>query len=248
CQGFSSAGKGLNFSDPRSKLFFEFLRLKKTLNAKYFLLENVKMKKEWENIITNLMGVEPIRINSADFSAQNRIRLYWTNIPFNPFIKKDQSVIRDVIPTVLKNKYIIHPRRKVIVLPHKKSRKTVGYIGTPAQACKIYSIDEKGVTLCATGGGLGGKTGLYAIPLSLIEIYPKDAKIFTFYAYKSRECCVIAKPPPDMCEKLQTIPLDYTAGLSDNQRYLLIGNGWTIKVIEHLLKSLKKEFNRSLMK
>lgn len=81
CQGFSFAGKGLNFDDPRSKLFFEFEDIVKHYNPKYFMLENVKMKKDSEGVITERMGVEPIEINSALVSAQNRVRLYWTNIP-----------------------------------------------------------------------------------------------------------------------------------------------------------------------
>jgi site-specific DNA-cytosine methylase len=81
CQGFSFAGKGLNFEDPRSKLFFEFMRLKNETQPKYFLLENVVMKKEHEKVISELLGVEPILINSNLVSGQNRKRLYWTNIP-----------------------------------------------------------------------------------------------------------------------------------------------------------------------
>lgn len=81
CQGFSFAGKGLNFEDPRSKLFFEFVRLKNETQPKYFLLENVVMKKEHEKVISEFLGVEPILINSNLVSAQNRKRLYWTNIP-----------------------------------------------------------------------------------------------------------------------------------------------------------------------
>lgn len=81
CQGFSFAGKQLNFDDPRSALFFEYVRLLKECKPKYFLLENVKMKKEYENIISDLLGVKPIKINSSLVSAQNRVRLYWTNIP-----------------------------------------------------------------------------------------------------------------------------------------------------------------------
>ena len=80
CQGFSFAGKQLNFNDPRSRLFFEFVRLKKELNPKYFLMENVRMKKDYQNIISDLLGVQPVLINSALVSAQNRVRLYWTNI------------------------------------------------------------------------------------------------------------------------------------------------------------------------
>jgi DNA (cytosine-5)-methyltransferase 3A len=85
CQGFSFAGKQLAFDDPRSKLFFEFVRLKNECNPTYFMLENVKMKKEFELIISKYMGVAPIEINSALLSAQNRVRLYWTNIANEPY-------------------------------------------------------------------------------------------------------------------------------------------------------------------
>ncbi len=81
CQGFSFAGKQLNFEDPRSKLFFEFVRLIEECKPVYFFLENVKMKKEYEAVITQHLGVDPIEINSALVSAQNRPRIYWTNIP-----------------------------------------------------------------------------------------------------------------------------------------------------------------------
>lgn len=81
CQGFSFAGKKLNFEDPRSILFFEFVRLLDECKPKYFLLENVKMKKEWQDVISDLLGVQPMRINSSKFTAAKRDRLYWTNIP-----------------------------------------------------------------------------------------------------------------------------------------------------------------------
>jgi DNA-cytosine methyltransferase len=97
CQGFSFAGKQLNFEDPRSALFFEFVRLVKELKPKYFLLENVKMKKESQDIISKYMGVEPIEINSSLVSAQTRKRLYWTNIP-NVSQPEDKGVVlRDII-------------------------------------------------------------------------------------------------------------------------------------------------------
>jgi DNA (cytosine-5)-methyltransferase 3A len=85
CQGFSFAGKGLNFEDPRSKLFFEFVRLVKEIKPKYFFLENVKMKKEHELVISNYLGIAPININSALLSAQTRNRLYWCNIAAEPY-------------------------------------------------------------------------------------------------------------------------------------------------------------------
>lgn len=119
CQGFSFAGKQLAFNDPRSKLFFEFVRLKEELNPKYFLLENVRMAKEHENVITRFMGVEPIYINSALLSAQSRPRVYWTNINAHPSglfgdLKclipqpKDKGVLlRDILETDVPEKYYL---------------------------------------------------------------------------------------------------------------------------------------------
>lgn len=85
CQGFSSAGKQLNFDDPRSKLFFEFIEVLKNYRPKHFLLENVVMKSEWRDIISELIGVKPVKINSKLVSAQSRSRLYWTNINITEF-------------------------------------------------------------------------------------------------------------------------------------------------------------------
>lgn len=119
CQGFSFAGKQLAFDDPRSKLFFEFVRLKNECNPTYFMLENVKMKKEFELIISKYMGVAPIEINSALLSAQNRVRLYWTNIANEPFglfgdmqctipQPKDKGILlRDVLETEVLQKYYL---------------------------------------------------------------------------------------------------------------------------------------------
>ena len=103
CQGFSFAGKQLAFDDPRSKLFFEFVRLLKELKPKYFLLENVRMKKEYLNIITEYLGVEPVLINSSLFSAQNRQRYYWTNIPFEKNIfDKEKKIIKGIDKSIPK--------------------------------------------------------------------------------------------------------------------------------------------------
>jgi len=98
CQAFSNAGNKLGFDDPRGKLFFEYVRLLKELQPKYFLLENVKMKPEHEAVITEYLGVDPVEINSALVSAQNRKRLYWTNIPFE--VPKDKGIVlKDVLET-----------------------------------------------------------------------------------------------------------------------------------------------------
>ena len=92
CQGFSLAGKKLNFEDPRSKLFFEFVRIWKESKPKYFFLENNRMKKEHEDIITEIMGVQPLKVNAALVSAQNRPRLFWTNIP-NATVPRDKGIM-----------------------------------------------------------------------------------------------------------------------------------------------------------
>jgi site-specific DNA-cytosine methylase len=97
CQGFSFAGKQLAFDDPRSALFFEFVNILNHYKPKYFLLENVRMKKEYLDEITRLTGVEPVCINSALVSAQNRVRYYWTNIP-NVTQPEDKGIVlRDII-------------------------------------------------------------------------------------------------------------------------------------------------------
>jgi len=105
CQGFSFAGKQLNFDDSRSKLFFEFVRLIDECKPTYFLLENVVMKKEYEDVITQYLGVEPIKINSSLVSAQNRVRLYWTNIP-NVKEPEDRNIS---LSDILEDDSIINP-------------------------------------------------------------------------------------------------------------------------------------------
>ena len=96
CQSFSIAGNGMGF-DGKSGLFYEYVRLLKECNPKYFLLENVKMKKEWEDAISNLLGVKPIEINSNLVSAQNRKRLYWTNIPDIQIPEDKKILLKDII-------------------------------------------------------------------------------------------------------------------------------------------------------
>ena len=97
CQGFSFAGKQLNFDDPRSKLFFEYVRLLKELKPKYFLLENVNMKQEYQDIISDALGCKPIDLNSNRVSAQNRRRLYWTNIPVRDLPENKHIYLKDIL-------------------------------------------------------------------------------------------------------------------------------------------------------
>jgi site-specific DNA-cytosine methylase len=190
CQGFSFAGKQLNFDDPRSKLFFEFVRLLKECNPKYFLLENVKMKKEYQDIITEHLGVEPIEINSNLVSAQNRKRLYWTNIP-GVMLPNDRGIMlhsileTDASEPMLSNIYGGFKEKK----PRIHYGKSVT-IRTAAGGGHIPSVSLK------TGG--------------------------------------IRKITLTECERLQTVPVGYTSGVSNTQRYKMLGNGWTVEVIKHI--------------
>lgn len=110
CQGFSMAWKMLNFDDPRSKLFFKFVDIVKHYRPKYFLLENVKMKKEFQDVISEYMGVQPIEIDSALVSAQRRKRLYWTNIPWITQPEDKWIMIKDILEENAPEKYNLTER------------------------------------------------------------------------------------------------------------------------------------------
>ncbi len=169
CQGFSFAGKQLNFNDPRSKLFFEFVRALKAIRPKYFLLENVKMKKEYENIISSELGVDPVEINSSLVSAQNRKRLYWTN--WNIPKPKDKGILlkdivhentcpKEQICDIIKD-YIVPFDQTLKILDKEVEKGKVGYFRKDSQANRVYYIHGKAVTLCGDAGGGAAKMGQY---------------------------------------------------------------------------------------
>jgi DNA-cytosine methyltransferase len=208
CQGFSFAGKQLNFEDPRSKLFFEFIRLKNEINPRYFLLENVKMKKEFQNIITNLLGVEPIEIDSSLVSAQRRKRLYWTNIE-NIEKPIDKNInLRDI----LEKDYDYFICRSNV------------------QVNSGYS-SNKSVTLTAAMGMGGGH-----IPMLIDEgFYQKFKKRYI----NGNDRIGLRLLSIVECERLQTVPDNYTSHVSNTQRYKMLGNGWTVDVIAHIFKNIE---------
>lgn len=252
CQGFSVAGKGLNFSDDRSKLFFEFVRIKEECKPRYWLLENVSMKQEYEDLITSILGVKPVGIDSSDFSAQTRKRLYWTNLPIVPY-ESSPLVVEHILEDVVGDKYLIEPKRAVVVLDAEVKRRKIAYIGTDSQGNRIYGIHGKVVTLCGLAGGLGGKTGIYALPCLTPDrpeqrqngrrFKPPMSKFYTLTALDRHGILTnnfIRRLTPRECERLQTVPDDYTAGFSDNSRYKALGNGWTVDVIAHIFKGLDR--------
>jgi DNA-cytosine methyltransferase len=254
CQGFSIAGKQLNFDDPRSALFFTFLDILRAYKPQHYLLENVKMKKEWEDVITEHLGQVPVTIDSADFSAQRRKRVYWcTMLPLAKY-EPCQFTVDSVLDAVVDDKYLIEPNRAVTILENEVRRRKIAYIGADSQGNRIYDIHGKSVTLVGQAGGLGAKTGIYALPCITPDrltknqngrrFKPPNSKFYTLTAQDQHGIWTnhfIRKLTPVECERLQTLDDNYTEGISDNQRYKALGNGWTVDVIAHILKGINHE-------
>lgn len=231
CQGFSFSGKGLNFEDPRSKLFFEFVRLIKETKPRYFLLENVKMKKEYEQVITEYLGVEPIEINSSLVSAQNRVRLYWTNIPniqqpedigigLTDILEDDDKINPGAIRGRQLNKATILGRRL-----NEEGKREDYNMKIPITQCLEVRATNTNKSNCLTT--VAKDNVLTTMPIGR---HP-DAfnKKLPFRYYTSKEYC-----------RLQTVPDDYFDGVaSENQIRKMIGNGWTVDVIAHIFKNME---------
>jgi len=293
CQGFSFAGKQLNFDDPRSKLFFEFVRILKECKPKYFLLENVVMAKASQQVISQYLGVEPIEINSSLVSAQHRKRLYWTNIPFE--MPDDKNILlKDILENGLASDkmtkdgkaYCLTARYQGAVWWNSIQRKqrTMVKVDKPISKYglkqvgvanlnghdllkRVYSSEGKSPTLNAHGGGnTEPKVALeqFKINPEIVSNYVPDLKGAVCDPYNKRiikgdkstalrtnssngntwvndEKHSWRKLTPLECERLQTVPDNYTQGVSNTQRYKMIGNGWTVDVIAHILKNITKE-------
>jgi len=321
CQGFSFAGKQLAFDDPRSALFFCFWRAVKHLKPKYFLLENVRMKKEYLDVISEYMGVEPIMINSALVSAQNRVRYYWTNIPGIEQPEQRGIVLRDILEDGFDSErdksYCIDAnyykgasveqykkkcRRQLVNKPiklaqsykevrteeakrlRKEMRQKTGKDHTPFRAKKLVPRDDGKVGTLTTSLTNDHKISITydsitvdkekkqltikeATKKGYTTIENGDCFDMTFPNSKTRRgrnmkdksnCLTAAnydymryehsdneqevywrKLTPLECERLQTVPDNYTNHVSNTQRYKMLGNGWTIEVIAHILKNME---------
>jgi DNA (cytosine-5)-methyltransferase 3A len=230
CQSFSFAGKQLNFEDSRGKLFFEFVRLKNELQPKYFLLENVVMKKEYQDVITQYLGVEPIKINSSLVSAQNRVRLYWTNIP-NVKEPEDRNIS---LSDILEDDSIINPgairgRRlnKATIIGRRLNSdgKRKDYDkDVPITQCLEVRATNINKSNCLTT--VDKDNVLTTMPIGRHPNAFKDKLPFRYYTLKEYE-------------RLQTIPEGYTNIVSTSQAKKMIGNGWTVDVIAHIFSYLK---------
>jgi len=252
CQGFSFAGKQLNFNDPRSALFFEYVRLLKETKPKYFLLENVRMKQEYQDIISEHLGVKPIKINSSLVSAQNRVRLYWTNIP-NIEQPEDRGIIlKDILEDGIVDRdksfcldanyfkggnlksYFEKHRRQLVFSPAYIVGRRLNKDGIREDYNKDIPL-----TQCLQVKKDNTKTGCLTTvgKDNVISVLPhgryKDA-------YNQLEDGVhYRKLTPIECERLQTVPDNYTDCVSNSQRYKMLGNGWTVEVIKGILNNIK---------
>ena len=215
CQWFSFAGKQLNFEDKRSKLFFEYVRILKEAKPQYFLLENVVMRKEWIDIISNeLFWIRPVEINSGLVSAQNRRRLYrvWKrngdsydqisfSLPSNKNIK-----MRNIMQSFVDKSYFLSKEEIENIKKRKSYQNPLKHILLP---------QSKSPTLTARG-----------------------AWEYHSWMILIRDKWKIRKLTPLECERLQTLPDNYTAWIDKSERYKMLGNGWTVDIIAHIFRSI----------
>ena len=231
CQGFSFSGKRLDFDDPRSKLFFEYVRLLRDLKPKWFLLENVRMKQECQDVISDHLGVKPIAINSSLVSAQNRYRLYWTNIPFTEL--EDRKIM---LKDILEDGFTDRDKSHCLDANYFKGGNLKSYfekhrrqlVFSKEGLCHVGEADVNGSQIIrrvyhpsGKGPALTTCTGGHREPK--ISIDEKGWRKLT----------------PKECERLQTVPDGYTDHVSNTQRYKMLGNGWTIDIIVHFLRNIK---------
>ena len=270
------------------ELFCCYVKAVKEIKPKFFIYENNKsMSNAIKDSITKTFGFEPICINSALVSAQNRQRLYWVGKrnndgSYSKVNVKQPKDKRILLKDILINGYdltsndkswtmtasyngavpwntIERSQRNMVAEPVR-----VGGLPRPngelstSQAMRIYDINGKSVNLCSASGGMGAKTGLYAIPVEFENDCPKRAKsltngkIYTVYKVENRLITIGEKKYPiklydgyyiirklevSECKKLQTVPDWYEFPVSDTQAYKMLGNGWTVDVIAHLINS-----------
>ena len=210
CQSFSNAGNGKGF-EGSSGIFWEYVRVLREVKPKYFMLENVKMKKEWQDIITKELGVEPIAINSSLLSGQNRPRLYWTNIP-GVEVPEDKGIkLKDILEddNLVDKQHLMTPKAMIYMDGLRNGKQRWDYHKNP--------LDGKAACIVASFYKLSG--------LGVLD-----------YRTLGKPC---RRLTPVECERLQTVPDGYTEGVSDTHRYAMLGNGWTVDVIAHIFKNIE---------
>lgn len=264
CQDLSIAKtnrKGLQ--GDRSGLFWEYVRILKEVKPRYFVLENVaSMPKVDKQIITNTLGVEPIMIDAALVSGQQRKRLFWTNIP-NVTLPQDSGIL---LKDILEHGEVDRDKAYCIDANYykganwnqykSKGRRQLVMVGSinKSQSGRVYDISGKSVSLQANGGGAGAKTGLYIKPVALRNRgngkkpeYNKSGKANSLTTVQSDSMVahldddkyIIRKLTPVECERLQSLPDGYTEGVSNTQRYKALGNAFNVNVVAHILSFME---------
>lgn len=212
CQGFSFAGKQLAFDDPRSKLFFvyvDILRHIQIVNPDVkFLLENVKMKKEHLAVISDQLGVEPVFINSALVSAQNRQRYYWANWEFGQ--PEDKGIVLVDILHCAESEFLVSDRQ-------------LGRLD-------LSSVNDGGARVCFQSPGQNVEKSEC---LQARDYKGISGRQYFTVAMKGG---LLYRLSPREYERLQTIDDHYTAHVSNTQRYKMLGNGWTVDVVAHIFR------------
>jgi len=218
CQNLSKAvinnikhNGGLN--GEKSSLFYEYLRILTETKPKFFLLENVGgMSEESKNLISEALEVEPVHIDSSLVSAQDRSRYYWTNIPNIEQPKDLGIVLNDIVlqKDKVDSKYW-YDKEFTYNGDESKVQATLHINGHDILK-RVNNLNNKSATLtCCRGGNLQKKV------------------------FQDGKC---RKLTPLEYERLQTVPDNYTIGVSDSQRYNMLGNGWTVDVIAHIFKNI----------
>ena len=264
----AAAGKGQRETTASGigwDLFSQYLRALKQAKPKYFIYENnASMTSEIRDSISKAFGFEPIMINSSLVSAQNRKRLYWVGVrengSYKPIVISQpeergitmQDIIENATAEKEKGYTITHQSGnardyfkkhhtnvvfkpvQVGVYPQKSGEQT------KSKQYRVYSTENKGVTICGQGGGLGAKTGLYAIKGKQFEV--KDRKITIGgkqYEIKLSDGWYEIRPlTVNETKRMQTVPDWYEFPCSDTQALKMLGNGWTVEVIAHILREM----------
>lgn len=232
CQGFSFAGKQLAFDDPRSALFWKYIEILNYYKPKYFLLENVKMKQEYLQVITDALGVEPICINSALVSAQNRVRYYWTNIP-NVTQPEDKGI---VLKDIIEHGVCDRDKSFCVDANYWKGGDLKQYFEKHRRQLIFQPIhtSERGRRLNPEGTARDDKNG------SIVrgyEVRPDGKTCALTTVLKDNyvtEDYIIRKLTPVECERLQTLPDNYTELLENRVMYLYDKN-----IVDNLIKGEK---------
>lgn len=228
CQGFSFSGKQLNFNDPRSKLFFEFVRILKETNPRYWMLENVVMKQEYQDIISDHLGVQPKKLNSALTSAQNRVRLYWANfeitepedkgIKLEDILEDAESLNPSAIRGRRLNKGTILGRRLDENGKRKDYDKTV-----PMTQCLEVRAKNQDKSNCLTT--VAKDTVLTTLePGRHPDAFKKN---LPYRNYTKTERC-----------RLMNLPDNYCDSISYNQAVKATGNGWEVGMVAHIFSHI----------